>query len=66
MVADEFGCDALKRASLAYCEKNITMLNKSLAWKMMEQTNPELFNEVCEAGISSSRSSNIDDSELSN
>ncbi|XP_003486831.1 protein roadkill isoform X2 [Bombus impatiens] len=66
LVADEFGCDALKRASLAYCEKNITMLNKSLAWKMMEQTNPELFNEVCEAGISSSRSSNIDDSELSN
>ena len=32
----------------------------------MEQVNPELFNEVCEAGISSSRSSNMDDSELSN
>lgn len=32
----------------------------------MEQTNPELFNEVCEAGIGSSRSSNMDDSELSN
>lgn len=66
LVADEFGCDALKRASLAYCEENITMLNKSLAWKMMEQVNPELFNEVCEAGIGSSRSSNMDDSELSN
>ncbi|KAK9300766.1 hypothetical protein QLX08_006632 [Tetragonisca angustula] len=66
LIADEFGCDALKRASLAYCEENITILNKSLAWKMMEQVNPELFNEVCEAGISSSRSSNMDDSELSN
>ncbi|CAK9831504.1 TD and POZ domain-containing protein 2 [Anthophora retusa] len=65
-IADEFDCDALKRASLAYCEENMTMLNKSLAWKMMEQVNPELFNEVCEAGIGSSRSSNMDDSELSN
>ena len=66
LVADEFSCDALKRASLAYCEENITVLNKSLAWKMMEHVNPELFNEVCEASIGSSRSSNMDDSELSN
>ncbi|XP_016770910.1 protein roadkill isoform X7 [Apis mellifera] len=66
LIADEFGCDALKKASLAYCEENLTVLNKSLAWKIMEQTNPELFNEVCEAGIGSSRSSNMDDSELSN
>ncbi|XP_034183204.1 TD and POZ domain-containing protein 2 isoform X2 [Osmia lignaria lignaria] len=66
LVADQFDCDALKKASLAYCEENITILNKSLAWKMMEQVNPELFNEVCEAGIGSSRSSNMDDSELSN
>ncbi|XP_076754677.1 TD and POZ domain-containing protein 2 [Xylocopa sonorina] len=65
LVADEFGCYALKRASLAYCEENITVLNKSLAWKMMEQVNPDLFNEVCD-GIGSSRSSNMDDSELSN
>ncbi|XP_061938956.1 uncharacterized protein LOC107998979 isoform X5 [Apis cerana] len=63
---DEFGCDALKKASLAYCEENLTVLKKNLAWKIMEQTNPELFNEVCEAGIGSSRSSNMDDSELSN
>ncbi|KAF7406276.1 hypothetical protein HZH68_005645 [Vespula germanica] len=66
LVADEFGCEILKKASLAYCEENLTVLNKSLAWKMMEQMNPELFNEVCEAGMGSSRSSNIDDSELSN
>lgn len=66
LIADEFGCDALKKASLAYCEENLTVLNKSLAWKIMEQTNPELFNEVCEASIGSSRSSNMDDSELSN
>ncbi|XP_076164202.1 TD and POZ domain-containing protein 2 isoform X2 [Ptiloglossa arizonensis] len=66
LVADEFSCLSLKRASLAYCEENITVLNKSLAWKMMEHVNPELFNEVCEANIGSSRSSNMDDSELSN
>ncbi|XP_054001867.1 speckle-type POZ protein-like [Hylaeus anthracinus] len=66
LVADEFGCLSLKRASLAYCEENITVLNKSLAWKMMEHVNPQLFNEVCEANIGSSRSSNMDDSELSN
>lgn len=66
LIADEFGCDALKKASLAYCEENLTILKKNLAWKIMEQTNPELFNEVCEAGIGSSRSSNMDDSELSN
>nr|XP_031841506.1 protein roadkill-like isoform X1 [Nomia melanderi] len=66
LVADEFHCGALKRASLTYCEENVTVLNKSLAWKMMEHVNPELFNEVCEAGIGSSRSSNMDDSELSN
>ncbi|XP_076655277.1 TD and POZ domain-containing protein 2 isoform X3 [Halictus rubicundus] len=66
LVADEFRCSALKRASLTYCEENVTVINKSLAWKMMEHVNPELFNEVCEASIGSSRSSNMDDSELSN
>lgn len=66
LIADEFSCDALKRASLAYCEENAMSINKSFAWKIMEQVNPELFNEVCEAGMGSSRSSNIDDSELSN
>ncbi|XP_015432287.1 PREDICTED: protein roadkill-like [Dufourea novaeangliae] len=66
LVADEFGCGALKRASLTYCEENLTVLNKSIAWKIMEHVNPELFNEVCEASIGSSRSSNMDDSELSN
>ncbi|KAK0179587.1 hypothetical protein PV327_005325 [Microctonus hyperodae] len=64
LIADEFSCDALKRASLAYCEENAMSINKSFAWKIMEQVNPELFNEVCEAGMGSSRSSNIDDSEL--
>lgn len=65
LIADQFGSDALKKAGLAYCEENIMSINKSLAWKMMEQVNPELFNEVCEAGIGSSHSSNMDDSELS-
>lgn len=66
LISDEFGCESLKRASLVYCEENATNINKSFAWKIMEQVNPELFNEVCEAGMGSSRSSNIDESELSN
>ena len=66
MVADDFGCEALKRAGLAYCEENAMSITKNLAWKMMEQVNPELFLEVCEAGMGGSLSSNMDDSELSN
>lgn len=66
LLADEFGCDILKRAGLAYCEENAMSITKNFAWKMMEQVNPELFHEVCEAGMGSSRSSNMDDSELSN
>ncbi|XP_044009647.1 speckle-type POZ protein-like [Aphidius gifuensis] len=66
LIADEFSCDSLKRASLAYCEENAMCIHKNFTWKIMEQVNPELFNEVCEAGIGSSTSSNIDDSELSN
>ncbi|XP_031778369.1 BTB/POZ domain protein isoform X1 [Nasonia vitripennis] len=65
LLADEYGCDILKRAGLAYCEENAMSITKNFAWKMMEQVNPELFNEVCEAGMGSSRSS-MNDSELSN
>ncbi|XP_011505894.1 PREDICTED: TD and POZ domain-containing protein 2-like [Ceratosolen solmsi marchali] len=60
LLADEYGCDILRRASLAYCEENAMNITKNFAWKMMEQVNPELFNEVCEAGMGSSKSSNID------
>ena len=65
LLADEFGCDILRRASLTYCEENAMSITKNIAWKVMEQVNPELFQEVCD-GIGSSRSSNMDDSELSN
>ncbi|XP_011302340.1 speckle-type POZ protein isoform X2 [Fopius arisanus] len=66
LMADEFNSDCLKRAGLAYCEENAMNINKSFAWKIMEQVNPELFHEACEAGIGGSQSSNMDDSELSN
>uniref|UniRef100_A0A6V7IYZ5 Uncharacterized protein n=1 Tax=Bracon brevicornis TaxID=1563983 RepID=A0A6V7IYZ5_9HYME len=66
LMAEEFNCDSLKRSGLAYCEENAMSLNKSFAWKIMERVNPELFNEVCEASIGGSQSSNVDDSELSN
>ncbi|KAL7304117.1 hypothetical protein TKK_0003574 [Trichogramma kaykai] len=62
--ADEYDCEHLKRAGLAYCEENAMSITKNFAWKMMEQVNPELFNEICDS-IGSSKSS-VDDSELSN
>jgi speckle-type POZ protein len=60
LLADQFGCDSLKRATLAYCENNATSIKKSVAWKVMEIVNPDLFTEACEAGIDSSVSSNLD------
>lgn len=60
LLADQFGCDSLKRATLAYCEDNATSIKKSLAWKVMEIVNPDLFMEACEAGLGSSISSNLD------
>jgi speckle-type POZ protein len=60
LLADQFGCDALKRAALAYCEENATSIKKSLAWKVMEIVNPDLFMEAFEAGLGSSLSSNLD------
>lgn len=66
LMSDEFGCGSLKRASIVYCEEHAMDISKNFAWKVMEHVNPELFNEVCEGGMGSSRSSNIDDSELSN
>lgn len=33
---------------------------KSLAWRVMELVNPNLFYEACEAGMGSSHSSNLD------
>ena len=65
LLAEEFSCDGLKRAGLAYCEENAMSISKNFTWKMMEQVNPELFNEVCEASIGSSRSSSMDESEMS-
>lgn len=60
LLADQFGCDSLKRVALAYCEENATSIKKSLAWKVMEIVNPDLFMEACEAGLGSSISSNLD------
>jgi speckle-type POZ protein len=60
LLADQFGCDSLKRAALAYCEDNTTSIKKSLAWKVMELVNPDLFMEAREAGLGSSISSNSD------
>ncbi|XP_066992480.1 speckle-type POZ protein B [Anabrus simplex] len=60
LLADQFNCEPLKKAALAYCEDNATSIKKTLAWKVMEIVNPDLFMEACEAGLGSSISSNLD------
>ncbi|XP_044740342.1 speckle-type POZ protein B-like isoform X2 [Chrysoperla carnea] len=65
LLADQCNCEPLKRAALAYCEENVShtgddQIGKSLAWRVMELVNPNLFYEACEAGMGSSHSSNLD------
>lgn len=48
LVADTFGCESLKKAALGFCEENSQCIIKTVAWKVMEQVNPELFQEVCQ------------------
>ncbi|KAK9710297.1 BTB/POZ domain [Popillia japonica] len=54
MLADECNCKILKKACVRYCEEsyNITgsvQVGNSVAWKVMEMVNPELFYETCES-----------------
>lgn len=63
LLADQCGCDVLRKAALSYCEdsneiKENVQIGKSLAWRVMELVNPELFQEACESLGSSS--SNLD------
>lgn len=60
MVADQFDCEGLKKAVLGFCEDNACAIQKNMTWKVLEMVNPELFEEVCEAGLGSSMSSNMD------
>jgi len=60
LVADQFECEALKRAVLEFCEGHAPAIQKNMTWKVLEMVNPELFEEVCEAGLGSSVSSNMD------
>ncbi|XP_044758880.1 speckle-type POZ protein B-like isoform X2 [Coccinella septempunctata] len=63
LLADENGCENLRKAALHYCEeseeiKGCIHTGKTLAWRVMEMVNPDLFLEACESIGSSS--SNID------
>ena len=60
LVAEQFNCEILKKAVMLYCEDNATCIQKTMAWKVLEMVNPELFVEACEAGLGSSISSNLD------
>ncbi|XP_059469876.1 speckle-type POZ protein-like isoform X2 [Neocloeon triangulifer] len=57
LLADEFGCDALKRGALAFVEGHAGRMPKNMAWSVMEMVRPELFQEAIEAGIGDSASS---------
>lgn len=63
LLADQCGCENLRKAALHYCEasdeiKGSVQVGKSLAWRVMEMVNPDLFLEACESIGSSS--SNLD------
>ncbi|KAL0275258.1 UNVERIFIED_CONTAM: hypothetical protein PYX00_003168 [Menopon gallinae] len=60
LLAEQFNCDSLKKAVMLYCEDHGNSIQKTMAWKVLEMVNPELFVEVCEAGLGSSISSNLD------
>ncbi|CAL8093250.1 unnamed protein product [Orchesella dallaii] len=48
LIADTFGCDMLKKSALGFCEENSSQIVKTVAWKVMEEVNPKLFEEVCQ------------------
>lgn len=59
MLADQCSCETLKKAALHYCEdcegiKGSIQVGKSIAWRVMEMVNPDLFFEACESIGSSS------------
>ncbi|KAL3272482.1 hypothetical protein HHI36_013962 [Cryptolaemus montrouzieri] len=63
LLADENGCKTLRKGALHYCEesdeiKGCIHTGKTLAWRVMEMVNPDLFLEACESIGSSS--SNLD------
>lgn len=63
LMADQCGCENLRKAALHYCEdseeiKGSIYIGKTLAWRVMEMVNPDLFQEACENMGSSS--SNLD------
>lgn len=64
LLADQCGCENLRKAALRYCENseeikgNVQTGKSSLAWRVMEMVNPDLFLEACESLGSSS--SNLD------
>ncbi|XP_018563976.1 uncharacterized protein LOC108905536 isoform X1 [Anoplophora glabripennis] len=65
LLADQCGCDNLRKAALHYCENSVEIKDsvhhtggKTLAWRVMEMVNPDLFLEACESIGSSS--SNLD------
>ncbi|KAK9883094.1 hypothetical protein WA026_001296 [Henosepilachna vigintioctopunctata] len=63
LLADENGCGNLRKGALHYCEeseeiKGCIHTGNTLAWRVMEMVNPDLFLEACESIGSSS--SNLD------
>ncbi|KRT79347.1 BTB domain-containing protein [Oryctes borbonicus] len=68
ILADQCNCETLRKAALHYCEeseeiKGNVHIGSSLAWRVMEMVNPDLFLEACESlGSSSSNLSSGGDS----
>ncbi|KAK6630441.1 hypothetical protein RUM43_014786 [Polyplax serrata] len=66
LLSEQFNCETLKKAVMIFCEDNPNSIHKTMAWKVLEMVNPDLFVEICEAGLGSSISSNLDSDPDSN
>ena len=48
LLAETFSCELLKKSCMGYCEDNPNLIQKTVAWKVMESLAPDLFEEVCQ------------------
>lgn len=46
LLSDSYKCQDLKRTALSYCSENHSYIMKDSRWKIIEEENPELFEEA--------------------
>ena len=46
LLSDSYGCTNLKKTALSYCNENHSYIMKDSRWKIIEEENPDLFEEA--------------------